>query len=75
MRVFKKYLDELKQQSADTVTEVRSLPIRKGGWKVMLRNLIRKCTTTVQALRNTETIITSCIVMAAGEGMVKAHDS
>ena len=34
--MFKKYLDELKQPSADRAMEVRSLPVHKRGWKVML---------------------------------------
>ena len=55
--------------------EVRSVPTLKRGRKVMLwEELDDKVKNYVQALRINGAPIGSSIVMAAGEGLIKAHD-
>ena len=58
------------------ISEVRSLPKLKTGRKLMLgEELDAKVKNYVQALRSAGTPVGSCsIVMAAGEGIVRAHD-
>ena len=76
VRLFKKrYLDELKKLDSTGKTEVKSLPKRHTGRKVLIGNqLDAKVQEYVRALRNAGTPIGSSIVMAAGEGIVNAHD-
>ena len=75
VRVFKKrYLEEMKKLE-NPEDEVRSLPILKRGRKVMLgEQLDDKVKKYIMALRSAGTPVSSSIVMAVGEGMVKAHD-
>ena len=73
----KKYLEELKKQPnpGNEAEEVTSLPARKRGRKVMLgEDLDDKVQNYVEALCTAGTPIGSNIVMAAGEGIVIAHD-
>ena len=76
MRLFKKkYLDEIKKLEHTGTSEVTSLPKQRTGRKVMLgEQLDAKVKKYVQALRSAGTPIGSSIVMAAGEGIVRAHD-
>ena len=68
----KKYLKEIKINPG---TEVSSLPANNHGWKMMLgEDLNAKVKNYVQALRSASTPIGSNVVMAAGEGIVRAHD-
>ena len=67
MRLFKK-----RENPEDEVT---TLPKLRRGRKVILgEELDAKVKNYVQVLRNTGTPIGSSIVMAVGEGMVRAHD-
>ncbi len=73
----KKYLEEIKkhQKPGAEIEEVRSLPARKRGRKVMLgEELDHKVQNYVRALHSAGTPIGSSVVLAAGEGMVRAHN-
>ena len=75
VRLFKKrYLEEVKKRE-NPEDEVRTLPKLKRGRKVLLgEQLDSKVKNYVTALRSAGTPIGSSIVMAVGEGMVRAHD-
>ena len=77
VRLFKKmYLEEVKQRVMTGVEfeEVRSLPKRKRGKKVLLGELDMKVQSYIQALSSAGTPIGSSVVMAAATGIVMAYD-
>ena len=76
IRLFKKrYQDEVKKLENTGALEMRSLPKLKTGWKFMPgEQLDAKVKEYVQVLRSAGTLIGSSIVMAAGEGIFRAHD-
>lgn len=75
VRLFKKkYMEEIKKRE-NPEDEVTTLPTLRRGRKVMLgEELDAKVKNYVLVLRNAGTPIGSSIVMAVGEGMVRAHD-
>ena len=75
VRWFKKqYVEETKKRE-NPEAEVRSLHKLKRGRKVMLgEQLDAKVKNYILALRNAGAPIGSSVVMAAGEGIVRAHD-